>query len=135
MDYRTLIEEVSAETRPASAGYYRYPGGSSRYLYRGAWKGSRKPPERLSAALEVIGFLRESGSPVLALERERAPMEGLFTDEEAESALALPLFDKPDGTFGGVLFLWAPHPFAFSGTFIEKAERLTAMVRPPEDTR
>ncbi len=133
MNYRRLIEAASAVRTSVNASYYRFPGRNSRYFYRGEWRGSSKPPERLSASMELFGFLKENGRAVVALGREQAPMEGLFLDEYSESALAFPLLHASSGELTGVLFLSSPAPLAFSGSCIEKVERLIALSGPPED--
>ncbi len=135
MNYRSLIEAVSAEKAAVNASYYRLPGKNSRYFYRGEWRGVRKPPERLSASMELFDFLKENGEAVVALSRPEAPMEGLFLDEDSESALAFPFLHGPAGELTGVLFLSSPGPLAFSGSCIEKVERLIALSGPPEENR
>ena len=135
MNYRSLIEAASAVRASVNASYYRLPGKNSRYFYRGEWKGESKPPERLSASTELFDFLKENGRAVVALSRREAPMKGLFLDEDSESAVAFPFLHGPSGELSGVLFLSSPGPLAFSGTCIEKVERLIALSGPPEENR
>jgi hypothetical protein len=135
MNYRSLIEAASAVRASVNASYYRLPGKSSRYLYRREWRGSRKPPERLSASTELFDFLKEHGEAVAALSRRESPMKGLFLDEDSESALAFPVLHGPSGELTGVLFLSSSSPLAFSGSCIEELERLIALSGPPEEKR
>jgi hypothetical protein len=132
MTGRELIESAAGLSTATELCCYRMPEKQGRYLYREAWRGTRKPPERLLTELELVRFLLENPSPVVALRRKDRPLEGLFLHESDESALVVPFVSPRTGAVTGMISLTSPFPFAFSGTCIQRIEQLVARAQPLE---